>query len=608
MRCKCIIILPLIKKKILKNRQNSKWAVFFTYFYHLMALKQLKIGFKGNKTLAVSILSLILFVTTVSFTQDYFEVSKNLEIFNSIFKELNSSYVDGIKPGQTIKTGIDAMLNSLDPYTVYYAENDIEEYRYLTTGEYGGIGTEVYDIDNKIIVKEPLEGFAAFKAGLRAGDQIVGVNDVNVEGKQSDEIRSLLRGQGGTSVKLKIIKAGETTKTEITFNREDIKPKVVPFSGMVPNTNVGYIKFVGFTTETCSNDVKKAFLTLKEQGAKSLVLDLRGNLGGFMREAINLVNFFIDKGHEVVFTKGKTEDWNKSYLSVNPPIDTQIPLVVLVDEMSASASEIVCGALQDLDRAVVVGKRTFGKGLVQETRNLAYNAKIKLTVAKYYIPSGRCVQALDYSHKDEDGRVEKVPDSLINAFKTKGGRIVYDGAGIMPDVTTGNLTYTPLMIALNNQFAIFNYATKYFLKNKTIKPASEFQLSDDEYNDFLAYLNSINFDYKSKSELELEEVRRDANRENYYTNVKSEFENLVAKIRLSKKDDLQKQKTDIKRALEEEIVSRYYFQTGRIEYTLKNDLDLRKAVELLNDSDKYKQILTTILKPTKPFSINKKFE
>ena len=431
-----------------------------------MALKQLKIGFKGNKTLAVSILSLILFVTTVSFTQDYFEVSKNLEIFNSIFKELNSSYVDGIKPGQTIKTGIDAMLNSLDPYTVYYAENDIEEYRYLTTGEYGGIGTEVYDIDNKIIVKEPLEGFAAFKAGLRAGDQIVGVNDVNVEGKQSDEIRSLLRGQGGTSVKLKIIKAGETTKTEITFNREDIKPKVVPFSGMVPNTNVGYIKFVGFTTESCSNDVKKAFLTLKEQGAKSLVLDLRGNLGGFMREAINLVNFFIEKGHEVVFTKGKTEDWNKSYLSVNPPIDTQIPLVVLVDEMSASASEIVCGALQDLDRAVVVGKRTFGKGLVQETRNLAYNAKIKLTVAKYYIPSGRCVQALDYSHKDEDGRVEKVPDSLINAFKTKGGRIVYDGAGIMPDVTTGNLTYTPLMIALNNQFAIFNYATKYFLKNK----------------------------------------------------------------------------------------------------------------------------------------------
>jgi len=573
-----------------------------------MAFKQIKNKLMRKKMAITSVLVVFLFVATVSFTQDYFEVSKNLEIFNSIFKELNSSYVDGIKPGQTIKTGIDAMLNSLDPYTVYYAENDIEEYRYLTTGEYGGIGTEVYDIDNKIIVKEPLEGFAAFKAGLRAGDQIVGVNEVNVEGKQSDEIRSLLRGQGGTLVKLKIIKAGETAKTEISFNREEIKPKVVPFSGLVPNSTVGYIKFVGFTTETCSNDVKKAFLTLKEQGAKSLVLDLRGNLGGFMREAINLVNFFIEKGHEVVFTKGKTEDWNKSYLSVNPPIDAQIPLIVLVDEMSASASEIVCGALQDLDRAVIVGKRTFGKGLVQETRNLAYNAKIKLTVAKYYIPSGRCVQALDYSHKDEDGRVEKVPDSLINAFKTKGGRVVYDGAGIMPDVTTGNLTYTPLMIALNNQFAIFNYATKYFLKNKTIKPASEFQLSDEEYNDFLAYLNSINFDYKSKSELELEEVRRDANRENYYMNVKSEFENLVSKIKLSKKDDLQKQKTDIKRALEEEIVSRYYFQTGRIEYTLKNDLDLKKAVEVLADADKYKQILTTILKPTKPFSINKKFE
>ncbi|MCA0430604.1 MAG: S41 family peptidase [Bacteroidetes bacterium] len=573
-----------------------------------MDISRIKSITRNYKKTLITIFIVLSFFLTVSFTQDYFEVSKNLEIFSSIFKELNSSYVDGIKPGQTIKTGIDAMLNSLDPYTVYYAENDIEDYRYLTTGEYGGIGTEVYDIDNKIIVKEPLEGFAAFKAGLRAGDQIVGVNDINVEGKQSDDIRTLLRGQGGTTVKLTLIKAGQNTKSEITFNREEIKPKVVPFYGIVPNSTVGYIKFTGFTTETCSNDVKKAYLSLKEQGCKSLVLDIRGNLGGFMREAINVVNFFIDKGHEVVFTKGKTQDWNKSYLSVNPPLDKEIPLVVLVDEMSASASEIVSGALQDLDRAVIVGKRTFGKGLVQETRSLAYNAKIKITVAKYYIPSGRCVQALDYSHRDDDGRVEKVPDSLIYAFKTKGGRIVYDGAGIMPDVITNNLNYTPLIIALNNQFTIFNYATKYYLSHKQISPASNFQLTDAEYDDFLNYLNEIKFEYKSKSELELEEIRRDATKENYYKDVKTEFENLVTKIKSSKKDDLIKQKADIKQALEEEIVSRYYFQSGRIEYTLKNDGDLTKAVELLKDENKFKQILTVINKPIKPFSINKKFQ
>jgi len=539
-------------------------------------------------------------------TPDYFEISKNLDIFNSVYRELNISYVDGTKPGQLMKTGIDAMLNSLDPYTVYYTENDIEDYRFTLTGQYGGIGAAVNDINGKIIISDPYEGFAAHKAGIRSGDQIVGVNNNNVEGKKTEEISTLLKGVAGTSVKLKIVKAGHTTPTEYNITREEIKNPAVPYFGMLPNKETGYIKLITFT-DGCSNEVKNALTALKEKGCKSLVLDLRENLGGLLHEAVNIVNFFVDKGQEVVFTKGKVPDWDKVYPASNNAIDTQIPLVVLVDENSASASEIVSGALQDLDRAVIIGKRTYGKGLVQQTKDLVYNAKVKITVAKYYIPSGRCVQALDYSNKDEEGRVEKVPDSLITAFKTKGGRIVYDGAGIMPDVKTVDERFSHILISLISKYHIFNYATQYYLQHPQIGKVQDFKLNDVEFADFINFLKDKNYDYKTGSELELEQFKKDAEREKYFADIKPEYEALVNKMKTNKKDDLVKNKTEIKKYLEQEIVARYYFHKGRLEFSLRDDVDLTEAARLLSDENKIKIILTTSEKATKPFNIKKRF-
>lgn len=560
---------------------------------------------KIKKSLIAFLLVLCLFFG-VSYTPDYFEISKNLDIFYSVYKELNIGYVDGTKPGQLMKTGIDAMLSSLDPYTVYYTENDIEDYRFMTTGEYGGIGATVNDINGKIIIADPYEGFAAYKAGLRAGDQIVGINNINVEGKKSDDIGSLLKGQAGTPVKLKVIKAGQNTPVEVSLDREEIKTKAVPYSGMLPNGETGYIKLISFT-DNCSNEVKEAYMALKAKGCKNLILDLRGNLGGLLLEAVNIVNFFTEKGHEIVFTKGKIAEWDKSYLSVNSPLDLQIPLVVLVDENSASASEIVSGALQDLDRAVIIGQRTYGKGLVQQTKDLVYNAKIKFTVAKYYIPSGRCVQALDYSNKDEEGRVEKVPDSLITAFKTKGGRIVYDGAGVMPDVKTSEEKFDNILISLISKFHIFNYATDYYLKHKEIAPVKDFKLTDAEYQDFVVWLKDKDYDYKTKSELEMADLKKNAEEEKYFADIKSEYDALLNKMTANKKDDLIKHKASVKKYLEEEIASRYYFQKGRVEFSLKTDDDVKEALTVINDPFRMKGILTTVVPPTKPFNVKKKF-
>ncbi len=550
-------------------------------------------------------LALILFVG-LAYTPDYFEISKNLDIFNAIYRELNMSYVDDTKPGQLVKTGIDAMLNSLDPYTVYYTENDIEDYRFMTTGEYGGIGATVLDVNGKIMITDPFEGFSAFKAGIRAGDQIVGVNGNNVEGKKTDDISNLLKGAAGTPITLKIIKAGQKEASIISLNREEIKTKAVPYFGMLPNNQTGYIKLISFT-ENCGNFVKEALTDLKAKGAKSLVLDLRGNLGGLLHEAVNIVNFFTDKGQEIVYTKGKTSEWNKPYFSVYTPIDTEIPLIVLVDENSASASEIVSGALQDLDRAVIVGKRTFGKGLVQQTKQLIYNAQIKVTVAKYYIPSGRCVQALDYSNKNEEGRVNKVPDSLITAFKTKGGRIVYDGAGVMPDITTKEQEYEEVLLSLISKFHIFNYATQYYLKHNQISSVRNFHLTDSEYGEFVTYLKDKEYDYKSSAEMELSSFKKELEVEKDFDRIKLEYDALLNKIKDNKKDDLDRNKTEIKKYLEEEIVSRYYYQKGRIEFSLENDDDIKKCETIFADGALVKSILTTIEKPTKPFNANKKF-
>lgn len=561
---------------------------------------------KRSNKLVISFLLIGSLITGFTYTPDYFEISKNLDIFYSVYKELNIGYVDGTKPGQLMKTGIDAMLNSLDPYTVYYTENDIEDYRYMTTGEYGGIGATVNDIDGKITIAEPYEGFAAYKAGLRAGDQIVGVNNINVQNKKTDEISTLLKGEAGTSVKIKVIKAGQSTPTEISLNREEIKNKAVPYFSILPNSKTGYIKLTGFT-ENCSVEVKDALVALKAKGCENLVLDIRGNLGGLLIEAVKIVNFFVDKGQEIVYTKGKVPEWDRSYISESSPLDLQIPLTVLVDENSASASEIVSGALQDLDRAVIVGKRTYGKGLVQQTKDLVYNAKIKYTVAKYYIPSGRCVQALDYSHKDEEGRVEKVPDSLITAFKTKGGRIVYDGAGVMPDIKTEDQHFENILISLISKYHIFNYATQYNLKHTSIALVKDFHLTEAEYQNFLDYLKDKDYSYKTRSEADLEELKKTAEEEHYFDNLSGEYSALVKKMADNKKDDLSKYKSAIKQYLEEEIVARYYFQTGRIEHSLRDDADLAEALRLLNDQTGFKKLLTTSAAATKPFNQQKKF-
>jgi carboxyl-terminal processing protease len=553
---------------------------------------------------ALSLLAVV--IIGVSYTPDYFEISKNLDIFNAVYRELNVAYVDDTKPGQLMKTTIDAMLGSLDPYTVYYTENDIEDFRYITTGEYGGIGALVNDIDGKIMIADVYEGFAASKAGILAGDQIIGVNGINVENKKSDDISTLLKGIAGTAVKLKIIKAGQNVPTELNLVREEIKTKAVPYYGMLPNSETGYIKLISFT-ENCSGEVKNALLDLKSKGCKNIILDLRDNLGGLLNEAVNIVNFFIDKGQEVVFTKGKIADWDKSYLAVNNPIDTQLPLTVLVNENSASASEIVCGALQDLDRAVIIGKRTYGKGLVQQTKPLVYNAQIKITVAKYYIPSGRCVQALDYSNKDSEGRVEKVPDSLITAFKTKHGRVVYDGAGIMPDIKTPNEKFSNVLMTLISKNHIFNYATKYFLANSKIPTPTNFKLSDEAYNDFITYLKDKDYSYKTESELALEDLKKDAENDNYFNDIKIEYNDLLNKMLANKKDDLAKNKSQIKKYLEEEIIGRYYFQKGRVEFSLQNDDEIKESLKLINDNSKINSVLTTIDKATKPFNIRKKF-
>jgi len=545
-------------------------------------------------------------VFAFNFSQDYFEVSKNLDIFNTLYRELNIAYVDETKPGQLMKTGIEAMLASLDPYTNYYTENDVEDYKYMTTGEYGGIGANIQDINNKITITEPYENFAAYHAGLRAGDEIIELNGQNVTGKKTDEISSILKGQAGTTISLKILPLGKTTPLALTIKREEIKIKAVSYTSML-SPEIGYIKLISFT-ENCSNEVKEAVVKLKEQQCKSLILDLRGNPGGLLNEAVNIVNLFVDKGQEIVFTKGKIKDWDNSYLSVNNALDTQIPLVVMMDNNSASASEIVAGALQDLDRAVVLGQRSFGKGLVQQVRDLTYNTKLKVTVAKYYIPSGRCIQALDYTHKDDDGRVDKVPDSLITAFKTKNGRTVYDGAGVLPDYKTDAIKYSQVLAVLFSKNYIFSYVNQFVVKHPELIQGKEpIALNDEQYNDFILFLKDKDYDYKTESDYALEDLKTDALKENYYHTIESEYKALLGKMATNKKDDLMRYKSEIKQFIEEEIASRISFQKGRTETALKYDKSIVEAKKLLSDASKLKSILTVIEKPNKPFNSRKKF-
>jgi carboxyl-terminal processing protease len=520
-----------------------------------------------------------------------FEILKNLDIYSTLIKELNQDYVDDIKPGELTQTGIEAMLESLDPYTNFIPESQIEDYKFITTGQYGGIGALIHQQGDYVVISEPYEGSPAQKAGLKAGDRIVEINGKQAKGKSYDDVSSILKGQAGTNVDLVLMRDGETTTFSKTITREIIRIDNIPYFGMV-DEHTGYIKLTGFT-QNAGKEVKQAFLKLKEGNQlEGIILDLRGNGGGLLNEAVEISNIFIDRNLEVVSTRGKQADKNRTHMTINPPVDLDIPLAVLVDGQSASASEIVAGAMQDLDRGVIIGQKTFGKGLVQNVVPLSYNAQLKITVAKYYIPSGRCIQAIDYSHKNKEGYFGTIPDSLIRAFKTKNGRTVYDGGGIKPDYFTKPRRFSTLASTLYGKYLIFDFANRFEREHPTIPPAGEFEVSDSVYKSFLAFISGKDYAYTTKSERALEQLKKEALREKYYDAIADEYQHLQARIESDKKADLDKYQDQVKELLKMEIVTRYYFQKGKVQSALKNDPELAQAIGLLKDREKYNSILS----------------
>lgn len=551
------------------------------------------------KRLCMFILSLL--ITIHVFTQSKsndFEISKNLEILSDIYKQLDLNYVDEISHGELIKTGIDKMLESLDPFTNYIAESDIEDYKLMTTGQYGGIGALIHKQGDFVVVSEPYENFPAQKSGLLPGDKILEVDGQSAKGKSTDDVSKILKGEPGTTIKLLIERGGTPEPFQVSLQRENIKIDNIPYYSML-NEHIGYIKLSGFT-QNASSEVKKAFISLKEKNdMKGLIFDLRGNGGGLLNEAVDIVNIFTDKGELVVSTKGKETARNKSYYTTNNPEDLEIPIVVLVDESSASASEIVSGALQDLDRAVILGQRTYGKGLVQNVFPVSYNAQVKITVAKYYIPSGRCIQAIDYSHKNINGVASKIPDSLISEFKTKNGRKVYDGGGIEPDVYSDTNTISPITMALFSKFIIFDYANKFAREHDSIAPPKQFTITDEIYNDFTQYVTNLSsFDYTTGSEQTLKKLKEIAEKEEYFDQIKSEIDQLQAKLIHNKNEDLISHRDEISEIMKIEIVSRYYYQKGKVESSLETDPEIKQAIRLIEEKNQYSAILSGTSKPS----------
>lgn len=522
-----------------------------------------------------------------SFTRDEknFEVAKNLDIYHTLFRELNMFYVDEVNPNKLVKTSIDQMLESLDPYTTYISEDQMEDFRFMTTGEYAGIGALISKQNNKIVIAEPYEGFPAQKFGLKAGDVLIEVEGKPTSNMNTEDVSNLLKGPANKPVKIKYERYGQNKPVTIDVVREKITIEAVPYYGMLDN-NTAYIRLSNFT-DNCSNEVKMAFLELQKNNPHSLVLDLRGNPGGLLMEAVEIVNFFVPKGSEIVSTRGKVTQWDKIYKATAEPLDTVIKIAVLTNSGSASASEIVAGAIQDLDRGIVVGTRTFGKGLVQTTRDLSYNTKLKVTTAKYYIPSGRCIQALDYTHRNEDGSVGVVPDSLITEFTTKKGRKVYDGGGVAPDVKFESETMSSLTTALYAKFLIFDFATKYSNENAAIASPEEFEISDEIYNQFIGFVKGNNFTYESESEQELDDLIEHAKKEKYYGLAQNEFDALKAKLAPDFDKDTKVFSEEIKELLQDEIVSRYYYQKGAIRAAIHDDKGIRKAIEELNSETAY---------------------
>jgi len=563
----------------------------------------MKLVFRKLKKFQLLLMAMVIggyALLSYSFTDNYFEISKNLDIMTTMLRELDLHYVDTIKPGELMKVGIDAMLESLDPYTDYIPESEIEDFRFMTTGEYGGIGALVQKDSNSIEIAEPYENSPAAKAGIKAGDKILSVDGIALTGKNTDDVGKLLKGQPGTTVKLSLLSPGATSPVEKTLIREAITVSNVPYSGMISD-DIGYIRLTEFTQEAGKN-VRHALMELeKNPKLKGVVLDLRNNPGGLLNEAIEVVNVFEPKNQLVVNTRGRMKEWNHIDLTTNDPVDTNIHVAVLVNSGSASASEIVTGTIQDLDRGIVIGTRSYGKGLVQQTRPLSYDAQIKFTIAKYYIPSGRCIQALDYTHRNADGSAGKVPDSLKSAWRTKHGRVVYDGGGIDPDIKMDPHKYTSVAINLQTKYLIFNYATQYAMKHSTIAPASNFALTDDEYMDFVTYVKGHDFKYTTKTDQLLKQLQESTKTENYSDDLKDAYAKITSDIDEAKKNDLIKNKDEIKELLEEEIASRYYYDKGRIEVGLKNDKEAAKGIALLNNETRYDSIIKTIVPATRPF-------
>ena len=543
---------------------------------------------KMSKKIKIFVVSCVVILSSFSFTDSYFEIAKNLDIFTTVYRELNNYYVDETDPGKLMKTAIDKMLKSLDPYTNYIPESEIEDFQFMTTGQYGGIGAVITKRKDYVFISEPYKGFPAQKAGLIAGDKILEIDGESAKGKNTEEVSKALKGQPNTDVELLIERPYMKEPFTVNFKRQKISVKSVPYFSYVDD-GIGYIKLRSFTRD-CSKDIKEALLDLKKQGElRGLILDLRGNPGGLLNESVSIVNLFVEKGQEVVSTKGKIESWDKVYKASRTPIDLETPIVVLINQSSASASEIVAGAIQDLDRGIVIGKRSFGKGLVQQTKKLSYNSQLKLTVAKYYIPSGRCIQALDYSNRNEDGSVGKVPDSLMTAFKTKNGRTVYDGGGIKPDVEVEQDDISNLIISLIQERLFFDYAT--YFKHSNASLDSSFTMNDKDFNSFVNFLSDKSYDYKTETEKALEELKLTSENENYFEFIESKFLDLSNEFEINKKNDLNRNKDIIKEILSEEIVSRYYFQEGRIRTSLKYDKEVQEAIKYLAQQNLYDSVL-----------------
>lgn len=537
----------------------------------------------------------LLFFPILSYAQEKqnnFEMSKSIDIYNNVLRYLNMNYVDEINPAELNETAINAMLKELDPYTVFIPESEIEDVRLLTMGEYGGIGAIIQYYDDNVHISEPYENFPAHKAGLLPGDAILEINGVNTEKKTVSEVSELLKGQPGSQLTLKIRREGEKNIITKTLTREKIKIDNIPYYTVLDG-GIAYIILNQFTKDA-AKELKEAFLKMKsENELKGVVIDLRGNGGGLLNEAIDIVNIFMPKNKLVVYTQGKTPDQNRNYYTKYEAEDTEIPLAILVNESSASASEIVSGSIQDFDRGVIVGQRTFGKGLVQNILPMTYNTQMKVTVSKYYIPSKRCIQEIDYSKKTKNDTLAK-NDTLGPEFKTANGRIVYEGHGIQPDVKIEPEILSTITVHLYAQNMIFKYANKFYREHKTIAPPEEFEITDEIYNDFVNFVEEQDFSYTSESEKDFEELIKTAKLEGYYDNIKEQLDVLEKELRSHKDNDLINNKEEISEILKMEIVGRYYFQKGKIISSLKDDPELNRAVEILLDSNgenEYENIL-----------------